>query len=97
MKNETPLFKAFTYHNGGQRLRDIADNFGNMAVCRWTVSLVMAAAAAVSGQSPLSGKQGFRELADSVTSMPLNSASLAKRAPVSLVRNRHPARSLEPR
>jgi hypothetical protein len=66
MKSETPLFKAFTYHNGGQRLRDIADNFGNISVSRWTIGLVMAASAAISAQPSLHGKQGFRELADSM-------------------------------
>lgn len=66
MNNETPLNKAFSCHNGGQRLRDIADNFGNRSVSRWTIGLVMAASAAIFGQSSLHGRQGFRELADSM-------------------------------
>ncbi len=88
MKNQnTPLFKAFSHFN--KKALDFADAFGNLSVSRYTVALVMAAVFTASGQNAFHGKQGFRELADSITAPPI-------RQPVSLTRG-IPLRELKPK
>lgn len=94
-RNETPLFKAFTFHNGGQKLRDIADSMGMRSVSRWTVALVMAAASAATSHGALQGKQGYRELADSITSRATAPTPPVARQLVSLRRGM-PLRAPEP-